>query len=267
MGIINWCDRKITELKHAKVRFVNGRPQIPEGMIYVDIPERIETFQFRKEIPIEMRKNSLIAFYSNDERIWNRLNKVETESLEFLNYGGIVGMDLSPSVNMLRPRQMHSILMNQIYNCLMAIRGVKVAINARIGDLKTNSLIKDYPQSKTLVFGNLGCKGVFAEYSMFQFRKWIDLLTPKNICFYGTFGKNDLCRMKKLNKDLTIYLFHGHNFSSKQNKKSVFIISGNEHTKNNPRSGVVYDYIVSHGIPKIKSFDESSSEGGEYHGS
>ena len=266
MGLINWCDEKITELKDKGIKFKDGIPIVPIEMRYDGIPKMIETYQFRNEIPLNDRKESLISFYSFEDRLWNRLLTIDEDCIEFHKFGGITGMDISPSVNMLRPRQMHSILINNIYDCLVAVRGVKVAINARIGDLKTNTLMSIYPKGVTIVFGNVGCKGIFAEYSIVQFNDWIDTTLPSNICIYGTFGEKDRARMYKLKKDLVLHLYRGHNFGNVENKKSVLIIRSNEYTKNNPCPGYVYEYILDHGRAKINTFDELSSKGGGCHG-
>ncbi len=266
MGIINWCDEKITELKEHNIQFINGRPKIPVDKIYNGVPDLIETYQFRNEIPKEKRKKSLICFYSFENRILPRLETVDSDVEIFKEYAGIVGMDISPSINMLRPRQLHSILINQIYNCLIAIRGVMVAINSRIGDLKTNSIIEEYPKNQTLIFGNLGCKGLFKEYSLLQFKDWIIRNKPQNICIYGSFGKRDIRLFERLKMNFTLNLYQGHNYGKVINKKSVLTICGSKYTKTNPDQGFVYEFILTHGIKKSKPFDESSLKGGESHG-
>ncbi len=254
MGMINWCDSKITQLKRNNITFINGIPQVSSNMRYEKIPKYIETYQYRNEIPKSITKESIICFYSNDNVLSNRLKTIEQDSKIFKQYGGIVGMDISPSINMLKPRQMHSILINSIYDFLMAIRGIKVAINARVGDLSTIHLIDNYPKNKCLVFGNLGCKRKFRAYSRFLFEKWIEKEKPKNICVYGTLTKKDLDYMQKLNRYLVINLYQGHNNSKDKNKKSAFIISGNKYTSNNPREGHVLALILSKKIKKFNGF-------------
>ncbi len=265
MGLINWCDSKITELKSKGIAFLHGRPRVPLNMRYSDIPKYIETYEFRNEIPITKRKKSLICFFSMEDRLWNRLNTIEEDCLIYRQYGGIVGMDLSPSVNMLRPRQLHSILLNSIYDSLVAIRGIKVAINARIGDFGTNEVIDDFPKRETLVFGNLGCKGKFASYSFLQFQRWLEKEKPKNICLYGTFSKKDERRLSKLNKKIVIHLYHCRNYR-KKNKKSVFVIGSNKYTRRTPREGIVLKVILDHDIKKINEFSKLTMEESNCHG-
>lgn len=266
MGLINWCDTKITELKAKRINFLHGRPQVPLSMRYSDLPKHIETYEFRNEIPVTERKKSLICFYSMENRLWNRLNTIEEDCLIYREYGGIVGMDFSPSVNMLRPRQLHSILLNSIYDSLIAVRGIKVAINARIGDFGTNGIIDDFPKEGTLVFGNLGCKGMFALYSFLQFKRWLETEKPKNICIYGTFSKKDKRKLGELKRRIVINLYHCRNYR-RTNKKSVFVISGNKYTRKTPREGIVLNVILDHDIKKINTFSELSKEDLNYHGS
>lgn len=263
MGIIEWCDRNLTKLKENNIKIINGIPTIPNKMIYEGVPEYIETYQYRSEIPVNKRKKSLLAFYSFEDRLWSRLNRIDEDSQTIKEeYGGIVGMDISPSVLMLRPRQYHSMLINAIYNCLMALNGVKVAINARVGDLGTMRFINMVPKNKTLVFSNLGCRGKFMDYSLYQFKYWIENNKPKIVCLYGALSSKCINKLKKLHIRISIFLYHEHNYSTNK-KKSVFIIRGNEYTTNNPRNGLICELILTHGIKKINPFDDDSLEGGD----
>lgn len=261
MNLIKRCDEKITFLKKNKIKFFNGRPCISEDMIYENVPTYIETYQFRNEIPLKDRNKSLICFYSDDKRLWRRLMTIDEDCKIFAKYAGIVGMDLSPSVNMLRPRQLQSILINSIYNCLVSINGIKIAINARIGDLSTNNIINDFCKNKTLVFGNLGCKGKFLTYSYFQFIVRIKIEKPKNICIYGTLSKKDIHKLEKLGLNISINLFWGHNYRKIGDKKSVFTISGSKYTINIPSTGHVLNNILSQGIRKSKLIEDIKVQG------
>ena len=262
MGLIEWCDSKITALKQNKIEFKNGIPLVPEDMVYDGVPDFIETFQFRNEIPVDKRKTSLVAHFTGENRLWARLNKIEEDSIILGDYGGMVGMDVSPSINMLRPRQYHSMLINAIYNCLMALKGIKIATNARIGDIGTLNMISTFPKEKTLVFSNLGCRGKFIDYSMYIFERTIIDNCPVHICLYGKLSRKCINKLRKLNMDLTIYLYHEHNYCT-NDKKSVFIIRSNEYTTNKPRYGHICELIVTHGIKKINTFDVTALKGGD----
>lgn len=261
MNLIKWCDEKITILKENDIKFLNGRPCLPEKMIYDNVPKYIETYQFRNEIPLKDRSKTLICFYSDDKRLWRRLITFDEDCKIFSKYAGIVGMDLSPSVNMLKPRQLQSILINSIYNCLIAIRGIKVAISARLGDLSTNVIIDEYSKNKTLIFGNLGCKGNFLNYSYIQFSERIKNENPNNVCIYGSLSAKDIKNLEKFGFDITINLFLGHNYRNVNNKKSVFTISGSKYTTNIPSTGHVLNYILSQGIRKSKQIEHLKNGG------
>ena len=229
INLLLWCDKMITYLKQNNIEFINGIPIIPKDMIYNDIPKHIETYQFRNEIPIEDRKQSLICFYLGDDRLFSRLETIEKDITEFKKYAGIVGFDLSPSINMLKPRQYHSILINSIYNCICALNGIKVAINARIGDIGTTSLIDLYPRGSTLVFSNLGCKGKFVYHSYLVFEIWVKKIKSNKVLIYGNLNKKDINFLSQLNINLTIISFPNHNYKNK-NKKSVFKFRKYEYT-------------------------------------
>ena len=66
---------------------------------------------------------------NDDSNLINRLLNVEKELPVLKQYGGISGFDLSPCITMLRPRQKLSLLASALFNCYVAINGVKVLIN------------------------------------------------------------------------------------------------------------------------------------------
>ena len=96
--IIKWCDEKISFLKQNKIQFVNGIPVIPEEMLYSDIPDMIDTFAHRNEIPAEIAKKSLVSYFDDDTNLINRLLNVDNEISVLRQYSGICGFDLSPCV-------------------------------------------------------------------------------------------------------------------------------------------------------------------------
>ena len=72
-------------------------------------------------------------------------------------FAGIGGFDLSPSINMLRPRQKMSILINAIYSCYCGTKGIRVLPNFRAGDFGTIQSANYFPNNVNFIIGNLGC--------------------------------------------------------------------------------------------------------------
>ena len=115
-NILRWCDDKISFLKKHDIKFKNGIPQIPESYIYKGRPKALSTFAFKKDIPEEAKKDSLLVFYMFEDKLWVRLSNIDTDIHVMKEYAGIAGFDLSPSITMLRPRQVFSIMINSIYS-------------------------------------------------------------------------------------------------------------------------------------------------------
>ena len=210
--IIKWCDEKISFLKQNKIQFVNGIPVIPEEMLYTDIPDMIDTFAHRNEIPSEIAKKSLISYFDDDTNLINRLLNVDDEISVLKQYGGICGFDLSPCVTMMRPRQKLSLLVSAVYNCYVALYGIKILPNCRVGDLATMSVINGIPPYTNIVTGELGCHGnKLKMYGLYQLRLIIKQVCPTIQFVYGNLSKKDIRYICGRNEQLFImYPDHRH---------------------------------------------------------
>ena len=194
--LIKWCDDKITYLKKAGIEFKDGFPILPQEAYYTDIPLTIESFQFRNKIPKELRKKSLICYFSPDIRLIQRMYKIDEELPILCEYGGICGFDLSPSVTMLRPRQKFSLLASALFNCYVAVHGVKILPNCRVGDLANMSVIRNIPPYTSIISGEIGCnrKG-FKDYGLYQLRIIIKSIALPILFIYGGISNKDIKRV------------------------------------------------------------------------
>ena len=156
-NLIKWLDEKITFLKQNGIAFVNGMPVIPRTALYIGVPEMIETYAHRLCVPQEIQCKTLLSYFDSDDNIVNRLFKIDDEIEEIKQYGGICGFALSSCITMLRPRQKISLLVCAVFNCYVALHGVKVLPNCRVGDLATMSLLDTLPPYTNLISGELGC--------------------------------------------------------------------------------------------------------------
>ena len=192
-NLINWCDQKITFLKKNGIEFSKGLPVIPQKSLYSDIPYMVETYAHRHDIPSEIRSSSLISYFENDRNLMNRLYKIDDEIEVLKQYGGICGFDLSPCVTMLRPRQKLSLLVSAVFNCYVALHGVKVLINARIGDLSTTSLVNNIPAQSNFITGEIGChNNGYKAYGLYQLKLIKNKIHPKIIFVYGFLSNKDI---------------------------------------------------------------------------
>lgn len=192
-NLIKWCDEKITFLKSSGIVFKNDFPVLPEDSYYTDIPAVIESFQFRNKIPCDIRNQSLICYFSPDERLVQRLYKIDEEIAILHNYAGICGFDLSPSVTMLRPRQRLSLLVNSLFNCYVALHGIKVLPNCRVGDLANMSVLNNISPFTNVISGEIGCdRNGLHNYGTYQLRITLKKLSPPVLFTYGGLSKQDI---------------------------------------------------------------------------
>ena len=191
--LIIWLDEKITFLKQNGIEFVNGIPVIPREMLYAGIPNMIETYSHRLAIPSNLKSSSLISFFENDDNLINRIFKIDDEIEELRKYGGICGFDLSPCVTMLRPRQRISILVSAVYNCYVAVHGIKVLPNCRVGDFATMNVIDTIPPYTNIITGELGChRNALKMYGIHQLRLISKRIYPNILFVFGNLSKNDI---------------------------------------------------------------------------
>ena len=186
-NILSWCDEKITELKTHGINFENGVAKLPNYAVYDAPVAMISTFTYRNDIPNDLKASSLLCYFMPDINLFRRIDKFEEDFAIITEYGGVCGFDLSPSIGMLRPRQRMSILINSIFNALLAIRGVKILPNCRIGDIKTQTMVNSFPDKVSFISGMHGCKKYgFSEYGLYQLMLSVKSKRPPVLYIYGT---------------------------------------------------------------------------------
>lgn len=199
INLLKWCDDKMTYLKRKGIRFKNGIPQIPEEYIYNDYPKALSTFKSRNDIPEEYRNEAILVFFMYEKDLWPRLSKIEKDIKIMERYAGVSGFDLSPSINMLRPRQKMSILINALYSCYCGTKGIRILPNYRAGDLGTISSANYFPNNVNFIIGNLGCRN--KKYKHYGEYILDIILLEKNIetlYVYGPISKTEIERLIRM---------------------------------------------------------------------
>lgn len=186
INLLLWCDEKITYLKDHGIQFESGVAVLPKSCIYEKIPVMVSTYKYRNDIPDELKEDSLLTYFMPESSLWSRLKKIDEEISELKKYGGVSGFDLSPSIGMLRPRQKLSILINSLYNCYLAVQGIKVLPNDRLGDLGTMSMSVSVPQNSNFISSRLGCiRYGFKAYGDYQLGLFLENHKPNILFVYG----------------------------------------------------------------------------------
>ena len=204
--LIKWCDIKISFLKKNGIEFKNDLPVLPQESLYSGIPQMVETYAHRNDIPSAITGSSLIAYFDNDVNLMNRIYKIDNEIEVLKQFGGICGFDLSPCVTMLRPRQKFSLLVSAVFNCYVALHGIKVLTNARVGDLSTISSLDNIPAKSNIITGEIGChKYGYKAYGLYQLKLIRNKIKPNIIFVYGFLSNNDIRIICENDKQLIIF--------------------------------------------------------------
>ncbi|MCR5662746.1 MAG: DUF4417 domain-containing protein [bacterium] len=197
-NLLKWCDDNISYLKDQGTVFKKGIPQLSDSSIFKGTPRALSTFACRSDIPDEFKSEALITFYMFEEQLWPRMQNIDNDIEIFKNYAGIVGFDLSPSINMLRPRQRLSILINAIYSCYCAAKGIKVLPNYRAGDFGTICAADFFPDDCSFMIGNHGCiNHGYKAYGEYQLDILLLKKKPKLLYVYGSLREKDAKRLIK----------------------------------------------------------------------
>ncbi len=124
--------------------------------------------------------------------------RIESDIKELKKYGSVAGLDLSPSVEMLRPRQRLSILVNAIHACYLGAKGIKILPNYRAGDFGTICAVDFFPDDCSFIIGNLGCdRNGYKEYGEYQLEILLRKKSPEILYVYGALLKNTATRLIK----------------------------------------------------------------------
>ena len=219
--LIKWLDEKITFLKQNEIMFVDGMPAIPKEALYTGIPDMIETYAHRHSVPHKIRSKTLLSYFDNDDNLINRLFKIDDEIKELKLYGGICGFDLSPCITMLRPRQKISLMVCAVFNCYLALQGIKVLPNCRVGDLTSMSLIDTIPPYTNIISGELGChKSPLKMYGIYQLRLITKKVCPEILFIYGNLSKKDIQYIFGRRPQIII-LYPDHRHRVRDRKKAI----------------------------------------------
>lgn len=209
-NILLWCDVMISYLKENDIEFRNGVAVLPRTAIYEGPIKMISTYKYRRDIPHEIKKDSLLCYFMLEPDLIPRMKKIIKELSEIKEYGGICGFDLSPCLGMLMPRQRLSILANSLFNCFCGVNGIKILPNSRVGDFSTMSMTVGFPDDVGFVSGKLGCNNYgFKNYGLYQLGLTINSKNPPFVAIYGGLSLKDARKIFRYSKrsDLKIFVF------------------------------------------------------------
>ena len=181
------------EKKHFKLDS-NGFSLFTSEMFLEEEPELIIPFLHRNDKRVLNKKKAVLCTFSSDKEIYPRLKKIFKEIDIYKEYMGVVSTDVTVTKDMDKEWQELIILVNQLYAAILAVNGVKIVLNTRVGSNENLYLFKNYPKNILCISSFLGCKNS-SEYDYSYLEKILYFL-PSKLLIYG---KEDLKVNRMLN--------------------------------------------------------------------
>ena len=134
---------------------------------------------------------------------------------EYKKYTAVVSCDLTVTSDMDEEWQKLIMLANELFMAVLAINGVKVIINTRIGNPQDFTSLKHLPKNVLCSSGFLGCEKD-NEYDMRYISK-ILYLRPSALLIYGKCSSIEREKLSKLGIKYKVYEDY-HRWSEKEGK-------------------------------------------------
>ena len=196
LNLLTKMDEYITYLEEKGIKFNElGFPILTKEMFIREIPEIIIPYTHRNDNKVIDKKKTLLCTFDSDQHIYPRINKIFEDINEYKKYLGVVMSDITVTDDMDIEWQLLIILLNQLYMAILAVNGIKVAFNTRIGSLDTINTYISIPKNIICVSSFLGCSKS-KEYDLDYITK-ILYLRPSYLLIYG---KEDRSITEKLNE-------------------------------------------------------------------
>lgn len=207
-------------LKERNVKFFDdGFPKFKTEWFVSDLPSIIAPFN-KRQYYLQKKKEISICYFSKDEHLYPRLEKVFKEIDLLSDYHSVCMMDISMSPLMLDEVQRINLLLNLLFTCVIAVNGIKIIPSFRTGNFETVKLLaRSIGKSKYWVMGSIGTQQFTNNpYYEFLFRTKCMFIMPKTIMSYGrTNIKTALCL-----KDYGIKLTEYKDFRSLSYSKEIY---------------------------------------------
>ena len=187
MTIKNLYD--VLSLTDILYSYINGRIEFNEQglpiftpeMFLKEWPDLVIPYSQRKNRRVKNKNHTLLCFYDSDKNLYPRLANVIDEIEEYKGYLGVCGLDITITDDMDTEWQKYIFLLNQLFLAILAVNGVKIAINTRSAGLDVSSAFDNIPQNATAVSGFLGCDQCKDERDYSYLIKILTLLPEKLI--------------------------------------------------------------------------------------
>jgi len=174
-----------------------GFPVFRPEMFIDEWPEMVIPYKNRKHYIVKNPKKTLLCFYSPDIYLYPRIEKLEDDMEEYKRFMGCVFCDITVTWDLPQEMQEYLILVNHLHAAVLAVNGIKLAANLRIGNEETLKCLEGIPVNVMCASGFLGCKNLKGKYDFSFLNKIMQVMPYKLILF----GKKDRIVEEQLYKN------------------------------------------------------------------
>jgi hypothetical protein len=208
LDLMNIVDKYITYLKENNFQFDDdGFPIFKKEMFLEEEPELIVPYSNRNDKRVRDKKKVVLCTFTPDEKIYTRFQNLFLEIDIYKEYLGVVTADVTVTEDMDIEWQELIVLLNQLYGAVLAINGVKLILNTRLGSIKNIKLFMNYPRNIMCVSSFLGCKKD-NKYDYSYLSKILNL-RPSKLLIYGKEDKLVNLKLDTMGIDYRYYIdFH-----------------------------------------------------------
>ena len=184
IDIIGVTDKYLSYL-YGKIEFSeSGFPLFTKDMFLNEEPELIVPFYNRHHKVVKDPKKTAICFFGSDESLYRRLENVFDDLKEYRLFQGVIGLDVTVTADMDTEWQDAVMLLNQLFLAVLAVNGIKIVMNARIGGSDSIKNLMMFPKNMFWATSFLGCDNLRSETDYSFISKMLRLL-PSKLLIYG----------------------------------------------------------------------------------
>ena len=189
MNLFQTYNKLYVYLKQNVIEFSkDGFPVFKENMFTDEIPKEILPFNRRNEC--KNKKKTALCTCQVDKEIYPRIEHLDQDLEEWKSFMACIVFDLSPRLEWRSEIQKFNICLNQMSAIYLALHGVKLIGNLRVGSLNTIGALYSYPTETCFLVGSLGCTKYLSIEDLDYFSTKILITLPKRLYFYGSLEKH-----------------------------------------------------------------------------
>ena len=179
-----------SKLAHEGVGFdERGYPVVTSDMILSHVPADVELHTIDRLCEANNASKTIGVSFLPDDLIYRRLEHLEEDILRYQSLLAVGGFDLSPRVGMNPNLQRMNLLINLMATVRIALSGVRIVPNFRIGSVGTIDLLSLWPKGCTYVAGTLGCARGNVKHNLALLKMKLMVAEPSELVIYGSLRK------------------------------------------------------------------------------